>query len=94
MELYFLFTEELQNLDLDFDRRITSKELVNFVQEKLLQLAFDKGQPLDKRSLLLSYLNYWWVCELVRVRHQDKKEKFDQQDKKVKQKDQLFFILS
>ena len=46
MELNPLLAEELQNLDLNYDSSISSKELVNFDHEKLLELAFKKVELL------------------------------------------------
>ena len=50
MEPNPVLTEELQNLDLDFDSSFTSQELANFDREKLLELVFEKDQAEKKKS--------------------------------------------
>ena len=46
----FVLAEELKNLNFDSDSSFTSQELAHFDREKLLELAFEKGQAKKKRS--------------------------------------------
>ena len=88
MELNFVLEEELQNLDLDSDSSFTSRELAHFDREKLIELAYEKDQAFEEEKF-----NFISFNQLMGLEESDE-DKHDQQDPKMKQKDQLFSTLN
>ena len=94
MESNPLLAQGLQNLDLDSDSSIASRELVNFDLENFL-ILFKKNNHKKKRSSSSFNLTNWWAWRSqTKKKNHDEEDKLDQQDPKMKQKGKLFSTLN